>query len=72
MAGPEQKNERIEAVDQVKKNTEKLDAVKDTKVLSQKLDAKITAPEAKDMKDPWENVFDKDGKYKQQYLDFVN
>gem|GEM_PF-5957759 len=24
------------------------------------------------MKDPWENVFDKDGKYKQEYLNFVN
>jgi len=69
---PEQKNEQVDVIDQVQKNTNKLDSIKDTRVLWQKLDAKITTPEAKDMKDPWENVFDKDGKYKQEYLNFVN
>ena len=33
---------------------------------------KSKSAEAKDIKDPWENVFDKDGKYKQEYLTFVN
>lgn len=33
---------------------------------------KSKSAEAKDIKDPWENVFDKDGKYKPEYLNFVN
>gem|GEM_PF-6200528 len=30
---PEQKNEQVDVIDQVQKNTNKLDAIKDTRVL---------------------------------------
>lgn len=69
---PEQKNEQLETVDPVKKNSEKLNAVKDVTLGESMKKKNLKEPESKDIKDPRENVFDKDGKYKPQYLEFVN